>query len=121
MVLTRDGRVIPLTPKVYETLLLLLERDGGILFKDELMETLWPDTYVDEANITQNVAVLRKALCRTQAFKVEWVGTEVAEVSHRVVGDVKRAELVERTKAHLISKAQLTPLTVRRITYASSW
>lgn len=67
-VLTRDDRVIPLTPKVYETLLLLLERDGGVLSKDVLMETSWPDTYVDEANITQNIAVLRKALGNGQQY-----------------------------------------------------
>lgn len=41
------------------------------------------------------------------AFKVEWVGAEVSEVSRRVVGDVKRAEMVERTKTHLIRKLNL--------------
>ena len=40
----------------------------------------------------------------TRAFKVEWVGAEVSEVSRRVVGDVKRAEVVERTKTRLIRK-----------------
>jgi DNA-binding winged helix-turn-helix (wHTH) protein/TolB-like protein/Tfp pilus assembly protein PilF len=60
--LLREGRVVPLKPKVFETLLVLVERRGEVLGKDALMELLWPEQYVEESNLTQNIYVLRKAL-----------------------------------------------------------
>ena len=61
-VLRREGRTIPLTGKVFDTLLVLVERRGRVLAKDELMAALWPDTTVEENNLTQHVSMLRKAL-----------------------------------------------------------
>jgi DNA-binding winged helix-turn-helix (wHTH) protein len=61
-VLTRDGSPVPLPPKVTETLLVLVERAGRIVSKDELMAALWPDTFVEESNLAQNIFRLRKAL-----------------------------------------------------------
>lgn len=60
--LMRDGRVVPLPPKVFETLLALVKNSGRILSKDELMQTLWPDTFVEESNLTQNISQIRRAL-----------------------------------------------------------
>jgi DNA-binding winged helix-turn-helix (wHTH) protein/TolB-like protein/Flp pilus assembly protein TadD len=60
--LLRDGRPVPLKAKVVETLLLLVENHGQVLEKDAIMKALWPDTFVEEANLTQNIYVLRKAL-----------------------------------------------------------
>jgi Tol biopolymer transport system component/DNA-binding winged helix-turn-helix (wHTH) protein len=61
-VLTRAGTPVPLAPKVIETLLILVERAGHLVTKEELMTRLWPDTFVDESNLAQNVFRLRKAL-----------------------------------------------------------
>ncbi|HJQ31092.1 MAG TPA: tetratricopeptide repeat protein [Pyrinomonadaceae bacterium] len=61
-VLVREGRTVPLTGKVFDTLLVLVERRGRVLAKDELMAALWPDTTVEENNLTQHVSMLRKAL-----------------------------------------------------------
>lgn len=61
-VLSRDGETIPLTPRVLDTLLAFVNRPGETITKDELMSAIWPDSFVEEANLTQNVAVLRKAL-----------------------------------------------------------
>ena len=61
-VLSRDGEKIPLTPRVFDTLLALVHRPGETVTKDELMSAIWPDSFVEEANLAQNVAVLRKAL-----------------------------------------------------------
>jgi DNA-binding winged helix-turn-helix (wHTH) protein/tetratricopeptide (TPR) repeat protein len=61
-VLLREGRTVPLTGKVFDTLLVLVERRGRVLAKDELMAALWPDTTVEENNLTQHVSMLRKAL-----------------------------------------------------------
>jgi TolB-like protein/DNA-binding winged helix-turn-helix (wHTH) protein/Flp pilus assembly protein TadD len=60
--LFRDGKTIPLTPKVFDTLLYLVENSGHILSKDEVMGHVWADSIVEEANLTRNISVLRKAL-----------------------------------------------------------
>lgn len=60
--LLRDGEVVPVTPKMFSILLVLLERRGEVVEKKELLEQVWPDTAVTEANLTQNVSTLRKAL-----------------------------------------------------------
>jgi len=60
--LLREGRPIPLAPKVFDTLLALLENPGRLLPKDELISRLWPDTFVEEATLARNISDLRKAL-----------------------------------------------------------
>jgi DNA-binding winged helix-turn-helix (wHTH) protein/tetratricopeptide (TPR) repeat protein len=60
--LLRGGTRVPLKPKTFEMLLLLVEGRGDVLTKDQLMGTLWPNTFVEEANLTQHVATLRKTL-----------------------------------------------------------
>jgi len=60
--LFRHGLPVPLTPKVYDTLLLLVESNGRLLEKDELMQRLWPDRFVEEGNLTSNIKTLRRAL-----------------------------------------------------------
>jgi TolB-like protein/DNA-binding winged helix-turn-helix (wHTH) protein len=60
--LLRDGESVTLPPKAFDTLLMLVERHGEVLGKDELMKTLWPDSFVEEANLTVHISNLRKAL-----------------------------------------------------------
>jgi len=57
-----DGEVVPLTLKAFDLLLVLVENGGHILEKDELMKRVWPDTVVEEANLSHYVFTLRKAL-----------------------------------------------------------
>src|SRR6185437_15807097 len=52
----------PLTPKVFDMLLILLENSPRLVSKEELMDRLWPDTFVEEANLTSNILQLRKSL-----------------------------------------------------------
>lgn len=61
-VLLREEEPVHLTRKAVETLLALVENCGVVLTKEELMRTVWPDRVVDEANLAQNIAVVRKAL-----------------------------------------------------------
>jgi len=61
-VLFRDGKPLPLTPKVFDMLLALVQRRCQVVSKDELMRLVWPDTFVEEGNLTQNIWVLRKLL-----------------------------------------------------------
>ena len=60
--LLRQDEPVPLTPKSYDTLLVLVQHGGSLLSKDELMNTLWPDHSVEEANLTQQISTIRKAL-----------------------------------------------------------
>jgi DNA-binding winged helix-turn-helix (wHTH) protein/tetratricopeptide (TPR) repeat protein len=60
--LLRDGAAVPLTPKVFDTLLHLVQHQGEILEKDELMQAIWPNTMVEENNLNQNISTLRRVL-----------------------------------------------------------
>jgi DNA-binding winged helix-turn-helix (wHTH) protein/TolB-like protein len=60
--LLRDGEIVPLTPKAFDTLLVLVENSGRVMEKDDLMEKVWAGVAVEENNLTQNVSALRKAL-----------------------------------------------------------
>jgi DNA-binding winged helix-turn-helix (wHTH) protein len=61
-VLLADGHPVSLTPKAFDTLLELLENSGHILEKDELLNRVWPDTFVEEGTLVQNISTLRKIL-----------------------------------------------------------
>jgi Tol biopolymer transport system component/DNA-binding winged helix-turn-helix (wHTH) protein len=60
--LKRQDDTIALTPKVFETLLVLVQNRDHIVSKEELLTSIWPEHFVEESNLTQNVSVLRKAL-----------------------------------------------------------
>jgi len=61
-VLWREGRIVPLPPKALDLLVALAEQRGDVVTKDDLMKRVWPDTFVEEANLSVNVSALRKAL-----------------------------------------------------------
>ena len=61
-VLRRHGQLVPLTPKVFDILLVLVQNTGRVLTKNEMMNLVWPDTTVEESNLARNVSTLRKAL-----------------------------------------------------------
>lgn len=60
--LLRDGNTIQLSPKAFEILLFLVTHRGEVLKKDVIIEAIWPDTFVEESNLAQNIFLLRKAL-----------------------------------------------------------
>lgn len=60
--LLREGQPVAITPRAFETLLILLRRSREVVSKEELMKAVWPDSFVEEANLSQNIFVLRKAL-----------------------------------------------------------
>jgi DNA-binding winged helix-turn-helix (wHTH) protein/Tol biopolymer transport system component len=60
--LLRDNNPIPLQPKAFETLLVLVQHCEAVVLKDDLMKSVWPDTFVEESNLAQNIFVLRKTL-----------------------------------------------------------
>jgi DNA-binding winged helix-turn-helix (wHTH) protein/pimeloyl-ACP methyl ester carboxylesterase/class 3 adenylate cyclase len=60
--LLRGGDPVQVTPKAFDTLLVLIESSGHVLEKEEMMRLIWPDTFVEDANLAVNISQLRKAL-----------------------------------------------------------
>jgi DNA-binding winged helix-turn-helix (wHTH) protein len=60
--LTCDGAPVDLAPKLFDTLIVFIERPGRLISKAELTQALWPDTFVAESALTKNISDLRKAL-----------------------------------------------------------
>jgi DNA-binding winged helix-turn-helix (wHTH) protein/TolB-like protein/Flp pilus assembly protein TadD len=100
--LRRGDEAVPLTPKVFGILLALVEKSGRIVEKDELMRLVWPDSFVEEGNLTQNISVLRKALGETSEGK-PYIET-VARRGYRFVASVRKASNVEAA-AHALRTA----------------
>jgi Tol biopolymer transport system component/DNA-binding winged helix-turn-helix (wHTH) protein len=61
-VLRRENRIVPLTPKCFDTLLVLAQHGGQVVEKEKLMRAVWPDSFVEEGNLAQNIFILRKNL-----------------------------------------------------------
>jgi len=60
--LLRGDETVPLMPKTFQILLVLMRHKKDVVTKDELMKSVWPDTFVEEANLSRNIFLLRKAL-----------------------------------------------------------
>jgi len=60
--LLRDNQPVPLTPKSFDLLVVLVENSGHLIEKDELLKRIWRDSFVEEANLTVNISALRRAL-----------------------------------------------------------
>jgi DNA-binding winged helix-turn-helix (wHTH) protein/TolB-like protein len=88
-ILLREGELVPLTPKVFDILITLVENRGQVVAKDDLMKRVWPSTYVEEGNLTQNISLLRKALGET-AGGVQFIET-VPRRGYRFVADINEA------------------------------
>ncbi len=104
--LRRDGEIVPLTPKIFETLLLLVQNNNRMLSKDEIMENVWADSFVEETNLTSNISRLRKIL---QAGGEQFIET-FPKRGYRFCGKVE--ELTGETE--IILKRRVTKY-VRRI------
>ncbi len=99
-ILLRDGEPVPITPKALTILLILLEERGQVVAKEDLISRVWPGSFVTEANLTQNISALRKALGdhdRRYVVTVPGQGYSlVAEVAERVeeaTGSFRLADL----------------------------
>jgi len=65
LLLLRENEPVSLPPKAFETLLVLVRHSETVVLKDDLLKSVWPDTFVEESNLAQNIFVLRKALGET--------------------------------------------------------
>src|SRR5215510_2177021 len=83
-----DVHPVSLPPKAFETLLVLVENSGHLLTKDELLKRLWPGTFVEEANLAQNVSAIRRAL-NGQSGGEQYIET-VPKGGYRFVAETRR-------------------------------
>jgi len=111
--LLRGGQPVPLKPKVLETLFVLIESSGHVIDKKELMQRLWPDSFVEEANLAVNISQLRKALGDDENGErfIETVpkrGYRFAAQVTKVLAD--RADLVvhEHTRSRIVIEEEQT-------------
>jgi DNA-binding winged helix-turn-helix (wHTH) protein/TolB-like protein/Tfp pilus assembly protein PilF len=88
-ILLREGEPVPLTPKVFDILVTLVEHGGQVVAKDDLMKRVWPNTFVEEGNLTQNISLLRKALGESPGG-VQFIET-VPRRGYRFVADTNQS------------------------------
>ena len=125
-VLLRDGQIIPLSPKVFETLLVLVENSGHVVDKDEIYKQVWQDVVVEETNLTKNISILRKVLSEGDEER-SFIET-VPKRGYRFVAPVRKsdsednengsrsASFLDKTNAVLpfaLSKPHLVPTPAR--------
>lgn len=101
---SRNGERVPLTPKVFDTLLVLLESAGRILTKEELMQRVWPETAVEESNLARNVSTLRRSLGR-ERDEPQYIET-IPWRGYRFVADIKES----RDESGTIDSLAVLPL-----------
>ena len=88
--LLRDGVHVPLTPKVFETLVVLVERGGHLVEKEELLKLVWAEAFVEEANLARCIHTLRKALGEEHNGR-KYIET-VPKRGYRFVAEVREVE-----------------------------
>jgi TolB-like protein/DNA-binding winged helix-turn-helix (wHTH) protein/Flp pilus assembly protein TadD len=86
--LSCDGKVVSLYPKAVETLIILVEHSGEILEREALINALWPDTMVEESNLTVAISHLRKVLGQNGMGLAEFIQT-IPRVGYRFIADVR--------------------------------
>ena len=109
--LTRGGQVIPVAPKAHDVLVVLLRHAGRLVAKGELLQLVWPESFVEEGILAVHISALRKALGDGEAER-RHIET-VARAGYRFIGDVKQRarppirpevyQLFGRGRSHLLS------------------
>src|SRR5688572_12957233 len=120
-VLLRHGKPLLLAPKVLETLLTLVQNGGRIIEKEELMRRLWPDTFVEESNLTYCIVQLRKTL-GDEARRPRYIET-IPKRGYRFIVDVEEvlsdtgmvSDKVPRIKTHVVESQDATNPTSERV------
>jgi Tol biopolymer transport system component/DNA-binding winged helix-turn-helix (wHTH) protein len=110
-ILLQAGKRVPLVPKAIETLLILVQHSGHVLTKDELIKSVWPDTFVEENNLNQHISALRRALGEDQNGD-EYIET-VPRLGYRFVKHVRVLPagesdllLTRRTSTHVVIREE---------------
>src|SRR5215470_12790116 len=94
-----SGKPVALTPKSFEILVVLIQNSGRVLTKDDLMKKVWPDSFVEEANLTVNISALRKALGES-TDSPQYIET-VTKLGYRFIAPVTEVKIEPRDTAKL--------------------
>jgi DNA-binding winged helix-turn-helix (wHTH) protein/TolB-like protein/Flp pilus assembly protein TadD len=108
--LWRDGKPVALTPKTFDLLVVLVTNSGHLVGKDELLQKVWPDSFVEEVNLSVNISSLRKALGDDQAL-TRFIET-VPKRGYRFIAPVNR---LGDEKAKIVFKRRLTAQIVEDV------
>ena len=100
--LFRENEIVPLVPKAADTLLALLEQQGRVVDKDDLMKLVWPDAVVEDIGLARNISLLRKALGAEAGLFIE----TIPKRGYRFAGDVR---VIEPGDSETASLKQPTP------------
>src|SRR5580698_5170092 len=122
--LLRDNQPVPLPPKAFETLLVLVQRSEKVVLKDDLMKALWPDSFVEDSNLTQHIFVLRKTLGETAGENryiatIPGKGYQFAE-KVRLVSEPEEIVVESQSVTRVVIEEQSLPERVRPA-YAWVW
>jgi TolB-like protein/DNA-binding winged helix-turn-helix (wHTH) protein/tetratricopeptide (TPR) repeat protein len=119
--LLRDEQPVPLPPKVFDTLVALVESGGRLIEKDELLQKIWADTFVEEGTLARNISLLRKTLGEAGTDGQKYIET-VPKRGYRFVEPVRKVKAVEETAEtpeisateNLIEKSPENPVVEKR-------
>lgn len=102
--LLREKQPVPLQPKAFDILVVLVENSEKVVLKDDLLKAVWPDTFVEESNLAQNIFVLRKTL--GDAVGENRYIVTVPGRGYRFVGEVRAGGGEEKAEAELIVRSR---------------
>ena len=109
-ILLCDEERIPLHPKTYATLLALLESNGEVISKDDLLAKVWPDTFVEESNLSKNISLLRKALSNGHDHS-DYIET-IPTIGYRFAEPVRQVTNGEEQEETFVIEAPIQPETL---------
>lgn len=105
--LLRDGELVPLLGKAFDTLVVLVEGAGRLQTQEAMMERLWPDAVVDQNNLQQNISLVRRALGKVEGVAIETVRGQ----GYRLLAEVALAERPLRAEAKIEARTRHTQRT----------
>jgi len=108
--LAEGTRKVALTPKAFKTLLVLVENRGRTLSKDELLQKVWPDAFVEEATLAQNIFTLRKVL-RDDREAAQYIET-LPKRGYRFVAEVREVKPATPSIQQVQPRSRFAPTTV---------
>ncbi len=128
--LWREEELISLPPKVFDTLLVLVEKQGGVVTKDEILNEVWADTFVEENNLSQNIYTLRQVLGKDEngktfietiprrgyrfASPIRTVKSQISQNEAIATNDKKGILLAEQTRTQVIEEELIEGSDERR-------
>jgi pimeloyl-ACP methyl ester carboxylesterase/DNA-binding winged helix-turn-helix (wHTH) protein len=110
-VLLGEKGPVPLTPKAFDLLLFLVQNSGHVLDKDELMKQVWPDSFVEENNLAQNISTLRKVLDTGGAKFIETVpkrGYRFAADVSEITDEPPELLIHEHTRSKIVIQEEIS-------------